>query len=524
MKWEDMGMDGRHALEMVGGRLYKLDPHQTLIHEIIGNANDEFEKGLTNDPTISITFEKYENGEFYGMIIFKNNAPPISPSFFEKDYHTMFKSSKSEESGGIGFVGIGAKQFLQSKPQRELITITGNEQKSLLASIWQWPEIGNPQVGKTPQNSYDAIIGSRKVSHEQGTTFVANLTKEEFDDLKQNLNFYLQKWWNHALLNNVFKISVSGNDVSAWIPHNQKYERPFFMSSKKIKCTFFISDAELNENDENFPHILYVVGEKRIADATVRDTHRIVKNYAKRIFCYADVSPLLKKYVLMSKEDFQEGNPYVSKVKQRVTEEFWAFIKEKNFYKEEKIDSTNDIELQMILQKFNEVLQSKEFKKWNPFLLKIKREVPVISDDDELLSNSDGSQLTNDSEQSGNNGNGQVTGNDDGIGNVFDKKGVQKGEKKIRNALGIDMGEIDAPENEQESWIDDGSRSLLINIGHPFYKRIQNDSEKSGLMNLREFNKKRIMVDALVRFRIDMNDGTPSEIIEESHKLLHQVH
>ena len=141
-----------------------------------------------------------------------------------------------------------------------------------------------------------------------------------------------------------------------------------------------------------------------------------------------------------------------------------------------------------------------------------------------MLSNSDGSQLTNDSEQSGNNGNGQVTGNDDGIGNVFDKKGVQKGEKKIRNALGIDMGEIDAPENEQESWIDDGSRSLLINIGHPFYKRIQNDSEKSGLMNLREFNKKRIMVDALVRFRIDMNDGTPSEIIEESHKLLHQVH
>ena len=313
MKWEDMGMDGRHALEMVGGRLYKLDPHQTLIHEIIGNANDEFEKGLTNDPTISITFEKYENGEFYGMIIFKNNAPPISPSFFEKDYHTMFKSSKSEESGGIGFVGIGAKQFLQSKPQRELITITGNDQKSLLASIWQWPEIGNPQVGKTPQNSYDAIIGSRKVSHEQGTTFVANLTKEEFDDLKQNLNFYLQKWWNHALLNNVFKISVSGNDVSAWIPHNQKYERPFFMSSKKIKCTFFISDAELNENDENFPHILYVVGEKRIADKTVRDTHRIIKNYAKRIFCYADVSPLLKKYVLMSKEDFQEGNPYVSK-------------------------------------------------------------------------------------------------------------------------------------------------------------------------------------------------------------------
>jgi hypothetical protein len=421
-------------------------------------------------------------------------------------------------------VGIGAKQFLQSKPQRELITITGDDPNSLLASIWQWPETGNPQVGQTPRDSYAEIIGSRKISHEKGTTFVANLTKEEFDDLKQNLVYYLQKWWNHALLKNTFKILVSGNDVPAWIPNDESHVRSFIMNSKKINCTFFISDKELEEEGENFPHILYVVGEKRITDKTVRDTHRIIKNYGKRIFCYADVSSLLKKHVLMSKEDFEEGNPYVSKIKQRVTEQFWAFIKEKNFYKEEKIDSTNDIELQMILQKFNEVLQSKEFKKWNPFLLKIKREVPVILGDDELLSNSDGSQPTNDSDQSGNNGNRQVIGNDDGIGNVFDNKGDQKGEKKIRNALGIDMGEIDAPENEQESWIDDGSRSLLINIGHPFYKRIQDDSEKSGLMNLREFNKKRIMVDALVRFRIEMNDGKPSEIIEESHKLLHQVH
>jgi hypothetical protein len=523
MKWEDMGFDGRHALEMVGGRLYKLPPHITLIHEIIGNANDEFAKGLTNNPTITIDFEKHENGEFFGLIIFKNNAPPIPADFFKKDYHMMFKSNKSSESGGIGFVGIGAKQFLQSKPYRELITITGNDSKSLLSSIWQWPNSGNPQVAKTPTTSHSEIIGSRKISHMEGTTFAANLTKEEFLDLKDNLVYYLHKYWNHALLNDTFKILISGNNVDPWIPSIKKYTRHFTLHSKKIKCIFWISDVELTENHDEFPHILYVVGDKRITDKTIRDTHRIIKNYSKRIFCYADVSPLLKKYVLMSKEDFEDGQSYVSKVKQRVTDEFWAFIREQNLYKEEKIDKTNDIESQMILQKFNEILQSKEFKKWNPFLLKTRREVPVRSSSgDEALSESDGFQKSG--EGSVHSSSEGVLGSDDGTGNVYDKKGDQKGNKKIRNALGIDMGEIDAPEEEKEAWIDDGSRSLLINIGHPFYQKIQNDSQKSGLLNLREFNKKRIMVDALVRFRIDMNDGTPAEIIEESHKLLHQVH
>jgi hypothetical protein len=524
MKWEEMPSDTRHALEMVGGRLYKESPHITLIHEIIANANDEFEKGSTNNPTITVDFAEYGDGDFVGLIIFKNNAPPIPEEFFKKDYHTMFKSSKSSESGGIGFVGIGAKQFLQSKDKRQLITITGNDKTSLLASIWQWPVSGNPEVAKTPGSSYGEILGSRKILHEKGTTFVANLTRDEFDDLKKNLVYYLHKWWNHALLKNRFKISILGNNVEPWAPHaTEKFVRHFKMSSKKVECIFWISDDELLEDNEEFPHILYVVGDKRITDRRLPESYKIIKNYSKRIFCYADVSLLLKKHVLMSKEDFADGNAYVSKVKQRVVQSFWDFIREKDLLKEDKIDKSNDIELQMILQKFNEVLQTKEFKKWNPFLLKTKREVPVTDPKGgELLSESEGFQKSD--ENSTNGSSEGILGNQDGIGQVFDKKGDEKGEKKIRNALGIDIGEIDAPENEKEAWIDDTSRSLLINVGHLFYQKIQYDSERSGLMGLREFNKKRIMVDALVRFRIGMNDGTPAEIIEESKKLLHMVY
>ena len=524
MKWEEMPSDTRHALQMVGGRLYKEAPHITLIHEIIGNANDEFEKGLTNNPTINIDFEDYRNGEFVGLIIFKNNAAPISEEFFKEDYHTMFKSSKSSESGGIGFVGIGAKQFLQSKDERQLITITGNGKKPLLASIWQWPISGNPMVAKTPESSYDEILGSRKISHEKGTTFVANLTKNEFFDLKENLKYYIHKWWNNALLKNKFKISVLGNDITPWIPHvKEKYVRSFHMAGKKIECTFWISDDELVEDNEDFPHILYVVADKRITDKKISDSYRIKKNFSKRIFCYADVSSLLKKYVLMSKEDFQDGNPFVSKIKQRVVQAFWDFIKEKDLVKENLTDKTNDIELEMLLRKFNEVLQSKEFKKWNPFLLKTKRVVPVIDPDgDELLSESDGFQKLG--ENSTDDQSEGILGNLNGTGHTFDKSGDKKGEKKIRNALGIDVGEVDAPEMEKEAWIDDVDRALLINVGHAFYKKIQNESEKSGLLSLREFNKKRIMVDALVRYRIKINDDDPAVIIEESKKLLHEVY
>jgi hypothetical protein len=524
MKWEEMPSDTRHALEMVGGRLYKESPHITLIHEIIGNANDEFQKGLTNDPTITIDFEEYENGEFMGLIIFKNNAPPIPDEFFKEDYHTMFKSSKSSESGGIGFVGIGAKQFIQSKDGRQLITFTGNEKKSFLASIWEWPASGNPIVAKTPDTSYDEILGSRKISHEKGTTFAANLTKEEFDDLKENLTHYIHKWWNHALLKNRFKIEISGNNISPWIPHaKEKSVRPIRMAGKTIECTFWISDTELLDDNDDHPHILYVVADKRITDKKIDDAYKIKGNFSKRIFCYADVSTLLKQYVLMSKEDFQDGNPFVYKVKKRVIQEFWDFVKSKKLLKENLSQKTKDVEMEMILKKLNELLQSKEFKKWNPFLKNIKRQVPLSNPEgNESLSESDGFQ--NSDGTSNDKNSGGVLGPHDGDGNVLDKSGNKKGELKIRHALGIDIGQVDAPGKKKESWIDDETKSLLINVGHPFYKKIEYESNQSGMLSLREFNKKRIMIDALVRFRIESKDGTPEEIIEESKEFLHRLY
>lgn len=524
MKWEEMPIDSRRALEMVGSKLYKEPPHITLIHEVIGNANDEFNKGLTKNPEITIDFQEYVDGEFVGLIIFRNNAPPIPEEFFKEKYHKMFTSSKSTEGDGIGFVGIGAKQFLQSKSNRQIITITGNDKSSLLASIWMWPEEGNPQIVKTPQESYTNIIGSRKISHEEGTSFIVNLTKNEYDDLKLNIVHYIHKWWNYALLKNKIKLIVSKEEIQPWIPSIEKpYTDDITISGKKIDLMFWTSDEELKDGDEDFPNILYVVGDKMITSKRIEDKYKIKGNFAKRIFCYADTTPILKSYVTMSKEDFMDGYPFVHKIKKRIVQKFWDYIRKKGLLKENLSEKTRDMEMEMILNKLNELLQSKEFKKWNPFLKNLNRRVPVVQPSgDESLSESMGFQQTG--ENSINENSEGVLGPNEGSGNVLDKKGNGKGELKLRKSLGIDIGYIDAPEKKEEAWIDDESKSLVINLGHDFFNKIDTEARRSGFTSLREFNKKRIIVDALVRYRMEIKDGSPQEIFEDSIEFLQRLY
>lgn len=516
MNWDDMEemkTDTKHAMEMIGQRLYDNPPHITLVQEIVGNANDEFESQEVSNPIITIDF--LENSDGY-YIIFNNNAPPIPKHFFSEDYQTFFKSSKSSQTGGIGFVGVGAKQFVTTKDGREVITITGDIKDEILASIWKYRDGYGVKIGVTPKITLEQILGSKKIEHRYGTTLIASLTKEEYDELKNNIVDDIHWWWNYGLLVNRFKIFVSGKEVTTWIPNEkEKHLKSFQILGKKVDCVFWITDEEL---DEKLQNIVWVVADKRINNKKLETAIRVKKNFGKRIFCYADVSKLLKGYVIMSKEDFHNSEIMVKKVKARVVEEFWKFIVDNDLLKENPNEMTKSVELEMILRKFNEVLQSKEFKKWNPFISKRNREVPVLNPEgDVLLSESDGFQKSG--EHSTIDEQDNILGEQNGIAPAFDKKGNAKGDKKIRHAQGFEMGEIDAPENEKEAWIDIPSKSLLINVGHHFYKKLESES-----LMLREFNKKRIMVDALVRHRIEHEEEDPLLIFEESKKLLHEVH
>jgi len=514
MNWdnmEDMKTDTEHAMEMIGKRLYKYSPHITLIQEIIGNANDEFQSNEVANPTISIDFQQNSDGYF---IIFNNNAPPIPKHFFVEDYQTFFKSSKSSKEGGIGFVGVGAKQFLTSQNGRELVTITGDKKDEILASIWKYQEGYGVRVGVTPKMPFNEIMGAKKIDHTFGTTFVASLTKDEYDELKEGLITNIHHWWNYGLLVNRFKIFVSGEEVSAWIPNEkQKYLRNFQIAGKKIDCIFWITDDEIEE-EADLQNIVWVVADKRIVHKKLETSIRVKKNFGKRIFCYVDVSKLLKGYVTMSKEDF-ENSKYVQQVKKRTVEEFWKFIVDNDLVKENPNELTNNVELEMLMRKFNDALQSEKFKNWNPFLAKKTRIVPVVDPDGhEPLSESDGQQQTG---SGGKDGGGGVLGEQPGSGHSFDESGKEKGEKKIRQSKGFDMGEIDAPDDDRESWIDYPTKSLLINTGHPFFVKNREP------LSLREFNKCRVIVDALVRHQIEDGSEDIQSILDESRNLLHEV-
>lgn len=515
MNWDDMEemkTDTKHAMEMIGKRLYDSPPHITLLQEIIGNANDEFESQEVNNPTITIDFLENSDGCY---IIFNNNAPPMPKHFFLEDYQTFFKSSKSSEIGGIGFVGVGAKQFVTTKDGREVITLTGDVKDEIFASVWKYREGLGVKVGITPKESLENILGSKKINHTYGTTLIASLTKEEYNELRKDIIRNIHWWWNYALLTNAFKIFVSGKEITAWIPNEkEKYQKSFQIGGKKVDCIFWISDDEL---DEKLQNIIWIVAGKRINYKKLETSISVQKNFGKRIFCYADVSKLLKGYVIMSKEDFHNSEIMVKKVKARVIEEFWKFIVDNDLLKENPNDMTKNVELEMLMRKFNDALQSEKFKNWNPFLAKKTRIIPVLNPEgNEQLSESDGYQKTE--ENSTNNGKGGILGGQSGTGHSFDKTGKEKGEKEIRQAKGFDMGEIDAPEDERESWIDYPSKSLLINIGHPFFIK-----HNANLL-VREFNKCRVIIDALVRHQIENGSDNIQTILDEARNLLHEVY
>ena len=409
---------------------------------------------------------------------------------------------------------MGAKQFVTSKGDRKVITITGDIKNEILASLWMHKEGQPVKVAVTPKYSIDEILGSQKIQHTYGTTMIASLTKEEYDELKEGMEHIIHWWWNYGLLTNKFKIFVSGKEIGAWIPNpKEKHVRDFQQNSKKVNCIFWISDEELHDDLLN---IVWVVADKRIKNKKLETSTRVKKNFGKRIFCYADVTKLLKGYVNMSKEDFRNSESDVRKVKERVRDEFWKFIVSQDLFKESEQDVTKNVELEILMKKFNEALQSEKFKNWNPFMAKKNRIVPVLdSDGDESLSESDGYQKTED--ESSTNGNGGILGDDDGKGHSFDKSGKEKGEKKTKKSKGFDMGEINAPKDERESWIEYDEKSLLINIGHPFFVK------HNEPLTLREFNKCRVIVDALVRHQIENETGDIQMILDEARNLLHEV-
>ena len=507
-KWKAMHANTKHALEMEA-KTYKDPTHITMIQEIIANAHDAFNANHTENPTVEIILKKIDNDEY---IIFHNNANPIPEKFFKEKYQTLYESSKIVGEQ-IGFVGIGAKIFLPSHKNAEIITITGDRKK--LVSKWICNEKG-PQYTSSLENQISDIVDLKKFPHENGTTFICKLSHEQYSELESKLEYTVYFWWNYALLTKLFAITVNGKKLESKFPSTgNEFSKKIMLQGQRIDLKFFISDNELGEE---FQNIIYVVHGKRIDEKKINTSLEVKGNFGNKIFCYADVT-CLAKHVIKSKEGF-EKHRYVTLVKTKTRIKFWDFIKEQGLYKDKTKTITKNIELEKLTERINTALQSAKFKDLNPFLAKLKQKTVISSSTGhESVSEADGSQTTKSSNKNnGNKNDNQTIGNNAGTGTVSDDDGKKSGETKPRKTSGINIIEVEHDESEKkEAYVSEQHSAVVINIGHPFYKKIE------GTM-ISEFHKYKIVIDALIRYQTDAENWDVETAFDKAQELLHDIY
>ncbi len=503
IKWESMHVNTKRALEMEA-KTYKYPTHIAMIQEIIANAQDAFNEHNTQNPTLEIFLKRDETEKF---IIFHNNAKPIPENFFFKKYSTLFESSKNI-GDYIGFVGIGAKIFLPSHKDAEIITITGDKKK--LAVRWKWTRDG-PEHITSQKNSLSKVVDLDKFPHTNGTTFICRLSNEQYSELKSKIQNIIHFWWNHALITELFTIKIHGEEMTPKFPSNGKrFDKTFSVQGNKIRFTFFISDNEL---DDDYQNIVYVVQGKRIENDKLETALTVKDNFGKRIFCYVDVT-ILAKYVIKSKEGF-ERHRYVSRIKHKIHQIFWKFIKEQDLYKDRTKTITKNVELENLADKLNLALQNLKFKDLNPFLAKKLSETVSAGGGKEPISETDGSQQSGESTDNGGDDNGHVDNPD--TGSASDDKGKKSGERKKKFTRGINIIEIEHEGEEKEAYVSISDSALVINTGHPFYKKIE------GRL-IGEYHKYKIVVEALVLHQAESEGWDAQTVSNKSRELLHSIY
>ena len=115
-----------------------------------------------------------------------------------------------------------------------------------------------------------------------------------------------------------------------------------------------------------------------------------------------------------------------------------------------------------------------------------------------------------------NEGSGGTLGREPGEGVVFDEEGDKKGSSKTRHARGIRIIPIEYKENEEkrESWVSQMHGGIVVNTGHPFYKKLEINP------SLHDYNLVVILIDALLQFRVEQEDVDFKKVTQQSRELL----
>ena len=484
------------------------DHVEILINEIIANGLDAFLEFKVKNPVIDIELKRDNPNLCY--LQFHNNAPPMTESVFEK-YHKVSISDKPM-GFSIGYAGVGAKLFIASEEGGQVITITGEDKKITHASrMWSENKVALKATSKDHEIS--ELINDKNYRHSFGTTYRAIVTTETFRKLKQSLPELIHKWWNHCLLTNKFKITINGQQLDAWKPNKSKeFNETFLWKKSKIPAICYISNDFIPESER---HIIFTVHGKRIETASIENPIRLKENYSSRVMCYADVT-LLGDQLTLNKAGFKK-NWQTNDCRNKVKEYFWKFLEKNELVKAERSEISTTTIVNELTKKLDELLNTKQFRDLNPFLITRKSLQPTkTTDGQEQLSEIQGSSL-GDGKGKGDEDSG--LGQGEGMTQIKDPKGSERGEMRPRKTRGINVTpQTGITEHELEAFVDPAQQTIILDMDHPMVKYF--DSNPSA----RNLNFTRILIQALIAYKSLEVEWDTKETMNQFSKLLSAVY
>jgi hypothetical protein len=480
---------------------YSREPEEVLVLEAIANGMD------ANANKINIQIIKENEEDF---IVFHNNGSPMRKVDFE-NYHTVSSSFKVKGEG-IGFAGVGAKIFLGSKFETEIITITGKNEKTVLISR-MYRDGKNikyeTNLEETIPESIQKIINNANLEHIPGTSYQVKLTVKGYTYLKQEITRIVQFWFNYAIISNLLQITVDGIMVEPIKSPTVTFKKTIAYKGQRINCYFYICKEVIPEEQR---HIVYSVFGKRIKNESVDFSFQIVEDKSKKVSCEVDVS-LLAKYLTTSKEDFHK-KAEVNIVKTKIKEAFQKFLKENNLIKSNNnVEDTKEIDND-ITKRLSMALQNNDLRFLNPFSKSTVQLLPISNVEGEIkISDSESNERENQISsynnndklpKSSNNGSSKI-GVDEEKNSIKDDKGEKTGTNKEYHSKEIPIIDVDFPNDEREGWIDFDNKAIIYNHGHKFAKSFEKNKD------LRNYNLLRVIISKII---INKNDYIQMDAIK----------
>ena len=281
--------------------------------------------------------------------------------FYGNDGYHKVSFSNKRKGNGIGFGGVGAKLFLTSEQDGEIITITGNGKNDFMAS--KMHKIDNDvKFMTTKKYPLKDILEIPNYSHKFGTTYSVRLTNQAYKYLKDKLLDILRYWWNQALLTQSIVVTIDGKPVVSWKPRGDKYKVDFAFKNKKFFALCFIAKEIIPKPSS---HVIYTVFGKRIYNKEI-SLVKVKLDYTNLVFCVVDVSKLADQ-LISNKEGFKK-NTYTNECRHHIENGFFKFLEQHGLTTNNLAEPKKQMLKNELTKRLEDLFKTKEFNQLNPFL------------------------------------------------------------------------------------------------------------------------------------------------------------